>query len=255
MKIAMLYDDDAYLEIPDRQKDGKSVPRGLWGRHVAGKEFFDAYLTHGKWDELVALVRNRASRESVVRLCHEHASNRVRERRLRVFSEQHFFDDFFPGAPATLLYTPQPPDERYAWAREHGGPGSYALCGVTHTLCSARANRWLISLVTAPFEEYDALVCTSQAVVDMVRTVIDSYTEHLRHRYGGHPRLKPRLELIPLGVNTDRFRPATPEQRLAHRQGLRVHDDEVVVLFVGRLAAHGKAHPCEISITRQDAAT
>ena len=43
--------------------------------------------------------------------------------------------------------------------------------GVTHTLCSPEAVALLQSLVTAPFEPYDALVCTSRAVADMVREV------------------------------------------------------------------------------------
>ena len=41
--------------------------------------------------------------------------------------------------PANVLFTPCPPELRYAWARQALGPGAFSLCGVTHTLCSQRA--------------------------------------------------------------------------------------------------------------------
>jgi glycosyltransferase involved in cell wall biosynthesis len=240
--IVLLYDDDAYVERVTPQGAGPAV-RGLMGRQVAGKEFLDAYLTHGTWDNLAALVRSPASAASLLRLCRDHPSSRGRVRGLRVVEQAHFHRDFFPTPPAPLLYTPCPPDPLYAWARQHGGPGAFALCGVTHTLCSAEAARCLCEMVTAPFEPYDALVCTSRAVVDLVRAITDSYAGYLRERQGGEPRLRVRLELIPLGVHTERFHPPTPEERAARRHELGATDDEVVVLFVGRLAHHAKAHP------------
>ncbi len=63
--------------------------------------------------------------------------------------------------------------------RQQAGGHAFALSGVTHTLCSAAAVALLRSLVTAPFETYDALVCTSKAVVDMVREVTTAYAPHL----------------------------------------------------------------------------
>ena len=63
-----------------------------------------------------------------------------------------------------------------------------------------------------------------------------------RNRFGD-PGLKLRVATIPLGVDTDRYRPATPAERASVRQALKIDDDEVVVLFVGRLSFHAKAHP------------
>jgi hypothetical protein len=51
------------------------------------------------------------------------------------------------------------------------------------------------------------------------------------------------LEHIPLGVNPDKYRPATEEERRDARGRLGAADDEVVVLFVGRLSYHAKVHP------------
>lgn len=241
LPIALLYDNDGYVEaLPASTQDSN---RGLMGRQVAGKEFLDAYLNHGSWNELVALVRNEQSADRLVRYCQEHPSTKRRPRQLRVLDEHRFHELFFPKPPACLIYNPCPPDLRYAWARQHGGPAAYALCGVTHTLCSVEAIEWLCDLVTAPFEPYDALICTSRAVHDMVRTVTTTYADYLRDRHGGTPQARIALETIPLGVNTERFRSPTPQERAAQRHAFQVADDEVCVLFVGRLSHHGKAHP------------
>jgi glycosyltransferase involved in cell wall biosynthesis len=244
VNIALFYDDGGYVETlrpPTAAAAGE--PIGLMGRQVAGKEFLDAYLSHGSWTELVALVRRRDRADSLVRLCQEHPSSRSRRRRLQIVEERHFFDRFYPDPPARLLYTPHPPDTRFAWARQHGGATAFALCGVTHTLSSAAAARQICDFVTAPYEPFDAVICTSRAVVSLVRTLAETYSDDLRRRHGGTPGLRPRLELIPLGVDPEKFRPPTPEERAARRQALGVAADEVAVLFVGRLSHHAKAHP------------
>jgi glycosyltransferase involved in cell wall biosynthesis len=244
LRIALLYDDSAYVEtLAAPAQRAPRGPVGLMGRQVAGKEFLDAYFSHGDWDELVGLVYNQASAESLAHFARSHPGAAARRRNVRLVDGRLFHASFFPSPPAPLLYTPCPPDPSYAWARQHGGPGAFALCGVTHTLCTPAAIGVLGDLVTAPYEPYDALICTSQAVRDMVRTVTGSYAGYLRDRYGGAPAVRLRLETVPLGVNPERFRPPTPQERAAQRHALGASDDEVVVLFVGRLAYHAKAHP------------
>src|SRR5947199_181540 len=80
-----------------------------------------------------------------------------------------------------------PPDPSLAWARQQRSPGGFALSGVTHTLSTLAATRVLCDLVTAPFEPYDALICTSSAVVRVVRTVTGAYADYLRDRFGVTP--------------------------------------------------------------------
>ncbi len=246
-QAVLLYDDSGYVETLQRPPDaGQNAPAGLMGRQVAGKEFLDAYLTHGNWNELHALVYNQPSAQSLVRLFQTHPGHQGRKRALRLIPARNFRQAFFPTPPAPILYTPVPPDPRFAWMRQHGGPGAFALCGVTHTLCTLAGASVLCEMVTAPYEPYDALICTSQAVTRMVRTLTDRYAEYLRERQGGSPGLRPRLETIPLGVNPERFCPPAPQQRAAQRAALRIADDEVAVLFVGRFTPHAKAHPFPI---------
>ena len=79
--------------------------------------------------------------------------------------------------------------------------------------------------------------------VQQVRAVTSAFADYLRDRHGGTPGLRPRLELIPLGVDTERYRPPTEAERADWRRALKVAEDEVVVLFVGRQSFHQKAHP------------
>lgn len=97
--------------------------------------------------------------------------------------------------------------------------------------------------VTAPFEEYDTLFCISRAALSVVRAVTDNYAEYLRERFGGAPRLRMRLEALPFGVDTDKFRPPTSEERLAARHLFDVPPDAICVLYVGRLSYASKVHP------------
>jgi glycosyltransferase involved in cell wall biosynthesis len=243
--VALYFDPDAYVEqLGPLTRPEAGAPRGLMGRQVAGKEFLDAYLDHGRCDTLTAVVRSRNRAEPLVRLCQEHPSSRVRPRRLRIVEEVGFLASAGGAeASAGLLHLPHPPDGRFAWARHAVAPGAFALSGVTHTLASSTAAHALCELIAAPFEPFDALICTSRAVADMVRAVTGSYCDYLRERFGGNPTLRLRLETIPLGVNTEKFRPPTAEERAASRRQLGVADDEVMVLSVGRLSHHAKAHP------------
>ena len=254
-KIAFFYDDDAYVEKAPPAAGGASKGvAGPMGRQVAGKDFLNAYLGHGQSDRLVALVRNRASAQSLVALCRSHPSSRGRTLRVEIVGEAEFHRRFFPDPPAPLLHLPQPLAPKYAWARQHGGPSAFALSGVTHTLCSEGAIHHLCNLVTAPYEPFDALICTSRAVDRMVRTVTGTYADYLRDRFGGDPAVRVRLETIPLGVDTERFRPPSPGQRAAERRRLEIADDEVMILYVGRLTFSGKMHPYPMFVAAARAA-
>ena len=230
--IALIYDDDAYVE----------PAAGLMGRQVAGGGFLDAYLAHGRWDELVALVKSVDRVESLKRICREHPSSRSRARRLRVVEESRFLEDFGDLPPSRLIHAPGPPEAKHAWARHQIGGHGFALCGLTHTLASVAAIGRLRDLLIAPFQPYDALICTSTAVEATVRAVVDDYASYLKDRFGGDPRLGVHLATIPLGVDTDRHRPATVEERAEQRTRMGI-GEEFVVLCVGRLSHHAKAHP------------
>ncbi len=108
-----------------------------------------------------------------------------------------------------------------------------------------RHERHLAQHAIAPIYPWDALICTSPAVQDPLGGMFDQWTDYLAERCGGTPPPRPRLPLIPLGVDGAAF--AAVADRTEARAGLRaelgVGEDEILVIWVGRLSYFEKAFP------------
>jgi alpha-maltose-1-phosphate synthase len=112
---------------------------------------------------------------------------------------------------AGLLYRPDANIASDAWRRAaHGGDRAYSICGVTHTTATHTIMESLAALLTAPLHSWDALVCTSHAVRDSVRSILEAAAEHLKNHLGATRLPMPQIPLIPLGVdcNAYAFNPA-----------------------------------------------
>ena len=100
----------------------------------------------------------------------------------------------------------------------------------------------IAELITAPVQPWDALICTSRAVQNNVRRILEAEAEYLRRRLGTTKILLPELPIIPLGVHAEDFK-RSKSFIIQARKRLNIKPDDVVILFVGRLSFHGKAHP------------
>lgn len=156
-------------------------------------------------------------------------------------------------AEAGLLYNPDPNLTSLAWYRAQYDTQSYSLCGVVHTVLSHRANENLAELPLVPLEPWDAVICTSSAVRNGVSEVIEAQYEVLARRIGATRRRLPELPVIPLGVHCSDYK-FSEQDKTDARLALGIEPDAVVVLFVGRLAYHAKAHPVPMYLALRDAA-
>ena len=151
-----------------------------------------------------------------------------------------------PPADTDVVLMSDPLLGRLAHWRQWQGAGAraYGLIGITHTLCSLPVLEGLRELATAPVQPWDALICTSRCARDAVTVALDWEEERLRRRFGAAQlRLpRPRLPLIPLGCDAERLA-ALASGRAQARQALGIGADQVVLLYVGRLSIHAKAHP------------
>jgi glycosyltransferase involved in cell wall biosynthesis len=86
------------------------------------------------------------------------------------------------------------------------------------------------------------VICTSHAVKDNVTRVLNAQLAYLQDRLGATKCTLPQLPVIPLGIHTTDFQ-FTASHKAQARQALGVEAQTMVVLFMGRLSFHAKAHP------------
>jgi glycosyltransferase involved in cell wall biosynthesis len=141
-----------------------------------------------------------------------------------------------------VLYHPGRGLDRLAWRRLGLDERRYSLCGLTHAGASHADMSAIAGLLVAPLRSWDALICTSRAVRDSVRGVLERQADYLRARLGAQRFELPQLPLIPPGIHTRDFEFDEAGRGAARRQ-LDIGDDDVAFLSFGRLSFHAKAHP------------
>ena len=214
----------------------------MMGRQVASEAFLKAAALHDPSPEL-AVYGGRAEEVKTF--------GQVQERMGAPKARSYRWirmGDIGGLARAGCLYRPDPVLQEEAWQRLSGNTRAYSLCGITHTLSSTGAQRALTQYLTAPYEEWDAVICTSHAVRRAVDHITAEFGAYLAQRFGLPQPPRPALQLpvIPLGVHTADFDTTTKPMQAARarwRKQLSIGAKDVVALFVGRLAYHAKANP------------
>ncbi len=255
--LGIYFRNEAYSETTSLRSGDPLRPQGLMGREVASHNFLQALLKHGNWSVLEAILNSEADRSVFTEACKRSLSDSAVPRRVRITLLAELAP-WLAAPPAKVVHFPNPPDSQFALTRQSAGANlrkhSVAFSGVTHTLCSQPAIEALWNYLHGPWRSYDRLVCTSQAVMDMVRSTTEAMREHLLSHHGLATQLHLGLELIPLGVCTSTHRPATHAERYEARRRLGVAFDRLILLFVGRLSHHSKAQPHAMFMAAQRAA-
>ena len=91
-----------------------------------------------------------------------------------------------------------------------------------------------------PYKPYDAIVCTSKAVIKTINNMFERMEEMVNRSLSLENPLKQkiRLEHVPLGVDTEYFRPL---DKSYCRKVFGFHDDEFIILWFGRFSDLFKA--------------
>jgi glycosyltransferase involved in cell wall biosynthesis len=100
----------------------------------------------------------------------------------------------------------------------------------------------LADLIIAPVQPWDAVICTSSAVKNNVERLLQAQVDYLKDRLDITKLVLPQLPVIPLGIHTQDLA-YSDQQKVAARQTLGIDEHTLVVLFMGRLSFHAKAHP------------
>ena len=153
------------------------------------------------------------------------------------------------------IFRPDPLTVDLIWRRQQMRRAGFATCGLVHTMSGERIARAVGDLCFAPTDGTDALICPSTAIRDAVRSLWDIHGDYINHRFGGKFVCPVQTPVIPLGIDSGKFaNRVTPEKRAAQREALGVAEDEIVILFVGRLSFATKAHPLAMFMAAERAA-
>lgn len=204
------------------------------GRRFAGHGFLSAFARHSSRNDPVGYVANAKLGDGFCSFI----------RGFRPDSSPRYVMTAQAGTLRQVgcLFTPSPINAAQTWQREMHGPRSWSLCGVNHTLSSARAMDGLTSLLGAAVQPWDAIICTSTASKAVIETLFARQEEHLSRRLGATRFVRPQLPVIPLGVDCD-AQARRSERREEARASLGIQPGDFVVLFLGRLSFHAKANP------------
>lgn len=224
MNSAIYYHPEAYTT---------SGPK-LMGRNAAGESFLRGFASLSSastfWAQVQRPEHARHFADAVSSVGRTEPVRAVDKNSLGALSQ------------AGLVYYPGPGIGEHAFHRAAYGHSAWSLCGITHTTSSAGAMDALADLITSPVQPWDAVICTSTAVKDNVTRLLQAQVDYLKDRLGISRVVLPLLPVIPLGIHTADFA-FSSDQKASARAALGVSPDSLVVLFMGRLSFHAKAHP------------
>ncbi len=212
-------------------------PSNPFGKDIANAALFRGLLNFGGFREVAVLNQIDLSADQLAVALESTEAICLRSASLN--------DTIWPAKHGTLLRG-QPYLSDLAWLRRNAGlDEAYSLVGLIHTIAPPAVRQEIAAAALAPTHPWDALVCTSPAVQQAMVAMFDAQAEHFASRLGAIRAPRPRLPLIPLAVDTDRLAHEGGDQkaRLALRERLSISEDDILVLWVGRLSYYEKAFP------------
>ena len=218
---------------PDSRTENQVI-----GIDVAVDTFLDAFFRHTRHERFHCVPANAAAAEAF----------RQRLAKAGIDSARCTFvapDDRAALADIATLFRLDPNINGLLAARSAAGHAHHAICGLSHTMSSMQVMGTVAVAVAQALQPWDAIVCPSRAIGDVVGALWEAASQ-------GAPRPPASLPVIPLGIDTAHFaRNAEPDRRTRQRAALGIGDDDVVVLFHGRLSYHNKAHPLPLLVAAE----
>ena len=223
----------------------ESDDKPLAGRRTAGQSFLQGYVRHGRIGTLTCAGASQAHLDH-----------------FRELTAGYGWAGASAGVllsrPAELarhgvLQLSGPNIATYAWVRRRHAQTGYSLAGITHTVSTRRIMEGLQALMSAPVEEWDAILCTSRAVQSVVAAQLEEHATFLQQRFAARRMPRPQLPIVPLGIDTAQFaRDGFVRAEMRARFGLR--EGDIAVLSMGRLTVFEKMHPGPLFLALERAA-
>ncbi len=224
--------------------DGYSTEAKLMGRQAAGKALLKGITDTWPEGPIFGFGQGTASRAMLTQV-----RGNGYQGKISWWEQGGGRPSVFP----TAIYHPGPLHESLAHARNKANPRAYSLFGVTHTLSSTGVMDALAAHCGAPFQPWDALICTSLAGHRVVETLIAERRAWLKEHFGATRFAQIQLPVIPLGVDVP-AQARSGEDIAEARARFEISSHETVFFFAGRLSFHAKANPAPIYVAMERAA-
>ena len=207
----------------------------IMGRQAAGWSFLKGVINSNP-SNLGLYIQNEDQKKS--------ASNDIKA---ILRKDQKIEIDWIPFSQPNLsakyggIFFPGPDLNEYSFHRSFHGHDTYSLVGITHTTASHGVMSSLKQIETSSLMPWDAIICTSKSVLDTVNKVINSNRENLNAKNITTSNILPKFPIIPLGIDNNEFN-FSENEKIQARKKLNISNDDIVLIFVGRLSFHAKAH-------------
>ena len=221
----IMYNDDAFFS-----KGGE-----IFGRRAAGTSYLRA-IAQQDYKEAGVLVRNTYEKNNFVNLFTPFIKEKDSiDVKIIPWTSPQLSEEF--GG----IFIGDPQLGNYSVLRSKFGHDSYSIVGITHTTLTQRIHEYINDIHTKPVKEWDALICTSRCVRDSIEIILSNGEEILRDRLGAKKFIRPELPIIPLGVHMEDYN-HKEEEKYKFRENIGASKDDIIIIFVGRLSFHSKAH-------------
>jgi glycosyltransferase involved in cell wall biosynthesis len=205
------------------------------GARVARETFLQALLRHGTVD--VELFARPGDVARVARYARLQGGPGPARRRPTVRTTALLHDSLGQG-PLHAWHEPRGLIWPCLTIRRLRG-GHYPITAMTHAVSAASYLRAMfLRMLLEDVRPADSLICASSSGRRAVEHLFAATAEEVHRRCGARLTYRGRLDVIPLGVDVERFRPR-PRAPARHRLGLPA--PATVLLWVGRLSASHKA--------------
>jgi glycosyltransferase involved in cell wall biosynthesis len=123
--------------------------------------------------------------------------------------------------------------------RQHFSSRLFPVTVTHHTISyDWMSHSWYLPLLLGNAHACDSVICTSRATKDVIVRSLDAVVDHLERTHRVKLKYQGRLDVLPLGVDVDTFK---PRDKRDLRAQLGWPDDAIVMLWVGRISPHDKA--------------
>lgn len=217
---------------------GKGVPPGpsFCGAREACQSLVRAHLRYGRMNRYEVFASPRRL-NSVAYQLHTYARAVKRTTKVRVHSYTDLLANFDQYNFAAW-FDPNPNFEGLSYLRSRHARAVYPISVVTHSLSyQSFLHQVILPIVLADSYPCDSVICTSTAARRALSRLLEQVSQALDRRLDIDVHYRGRLDVLPLGVDTDFF---TPCNKILARRHFGLPPRAVIILYVGRISGADK---------------